>query len=321
MKDLLYLVTKQIESDSGGEIYSGVATTAVKDRLNEIVNPKGCINLNDYLANPVLLWQHDPNRPIGKIVNVEISDDAIKVQFVFASTQFAQEIKQLVDEGIVRGLSIGFIPRKVEGNTYVEWEWIETSVVTLPANPKALIQKEGDSTMELVKKGIVPDNDAEFPIYEDFDYEWDADESEESWREYVGVETNEDLQDREKQQRYAKRFFWADDEKLDTFGAYKLPHVDIVDGKPYAIWRGIVAAMAALLGARGGVDIPEADREKVYRAIVKYYRKADKEPPEFRSYTPEELEWLEACEWENPIAYIRKSLERLRSELERALCK
>jgi hypothetical protein len=79
--------------------------------------------------------------------------------------------------------------------------------------------------------------------------------------------------------------------------------------------------MAALLGARGGVDIPEADREKVYRAIAKYYRKADKEPPEFRSYTPEELELLEACGWENPLSYIRKSLERLRRELEKALCK
>jgi hypothetical protein len=30
---------------------------------------------------------------------------------------------------------------------------------------------------------------------------------------------------------------------------------------------------------------------------------------------------LEACGWENPLAYIRKSLERLRSELERALRK
>jgi hypothetical protein len=175
--------------------------------------------------------------------------------------------------------------------------------------------------MELVKKGIVPDDDAEFPIYEDFDREWSADESEKRWRKYVGVETNEDLQDKEKQRRYAMRFFWADDERLDNFGAYKLPHVDIVDGKPYAIWRGVVAAMAALLGARGGVDIPEADREKVYRAIAKYYRKADKEPPEFRSYTPEELAWLEACEWENPLSYIRKSLERLRRELEKALCK
>jgi HK97 family phage prohead protease len=319
MKDMLYLVTRQIETDSGGEIYEGVATTAVKDRLNEIVNPKGCINLQDYLANPVLLWQHDPNRPIGKVINVEVSDDAIKVQFVFASTQFAQEIKQLVDEGIVRGLSIGFIPRRVEGNIYVDWEWIETSVVTLPANPRALIQKESDGDMELVKKGIVPDSDAEFPLYEDFDREWDADESEKRWRKYVGVETNEDLQDKEKQRKYAKRFFWADDERLDTFGAYKLPHVDIVDGKPYAIWRGVVAAMAALLGARGGVDIPEEDREKVYRAIAKYYRKADKEPPEFKSYTPEELKLIEACGWENPLAYIRKSLEQLRSELERAL--
>ena len=51
--------------------------------------------------------------------------------------------------------------------------------------------------------------------------------------------------------------------------------------------------MAALLGARGGVDIPEDERRAVYNHIVRYYEKFDKEPPEFREYSEVELRQIE----------------------------
>jgi hypothetical protein len=40
------------------------------------------------------------------------------------------------------------------------------------------------------------------------------------------------------------------------FGSYKLPVVGVVDGEPRLFWRALVAAKAALRGARGGVDLP-----------------------------------------------------------------
>jgi HK97 family phage prohead protease len=291
---LANIITKAEEGEDR-QFYVGVATTSDVDRVGERVNLKGLINLDEYLKNPILLFNHDIHSPIGRITKVNILDDRIEVEFTFANTPKAQEIKQLVDEGVLNALSIGFLSlqrlRDEAGNVvHNQWRWVETSVVTLPANPNAVIyryldeDKEVDETMEIEImeiKGVVPDNDAEFPVYEDLEREWDADESEIRWRKYVCVETNEDLQDPKKRQKYAKRFFWVDDENADKFSAYKLPHVDVINGKPYAIWRGIVAAMAALLGARGGVDIPNEDREKVYRAIAKYYKKVDKEPPEF----------------------------------------
>jgi hypothetical protein len=51
--------------------------------------------------------------------------------------------------------------------------------------------------------------------------------------------------------------------------------------------------MAALLGARGEVDIPEDERRAVYNHIARYYEKFDKEPPEFREYSPMELRQVE----------------------------
>ena len=66
-----------------------------------------------------------------------------------------------------------------------------------------------------------------------------------------------------------------------TKGDYKLPHHK-TDGT--VVLRGVQAAMAALMGARGGVDILEADRKGVYDHLAEHYRAFDKEPPEFDSY-------------------------------------
>lgn len=84
---------------------------------------------------------------------------------------------------------------------------------------------------------------------------------------------------------------WVDAEHDDTKGAYKLPHHRQSDFK--AIWRGVAAAMGALLGARGGVDIPSGDRRGTFNHLKKHYIHWDKEAPEFRDYTPEELKDLE----------------------------
>jgi len=80
---------------------------------------------------------------------------------------------------------------------------------------------------------------------------------------------------------------WYDSEKPDIKQSYKLPHHKAKGHK--AVWRGVAAAMAALLGARGGVNIPDADRKGVYNHLAKHYKQFDKEVPEFREYTETEL--------------------------------
>lgn len=282
----LRLVIKSAEPNET-QLYVGVAASEDVDRLMERVNLKGLRNLTEYLENPILLYNHNPNEPIGRIESVEITDDKIVVAFRFASTPKAQEIKTLVDEGILRALSIGFVSYKqrLEDGVLVhdDWAWVETSIVSLPANPKALIMKELET--KAAKSGTTPFADWDL----DMEREWDADESEIRWRKHLGIESSDDLEDPEVRRKYMKRFFWWDGDGT-KFSSYKLPFVDVVNGEPKAIWRGVVAAMAALLGARGGVDIPESDRKEVYEHIVKYYKKADKEPPEYHKA----LELIEA---------------------------
>lgn len=61
--------------------------------------------------------------------------------------------------------------------------------------------------------------------------------------------------------------------------AYKLPHHELIDGELKVVWHGVRAAMQVLAGARGGVDIPEADRGDVYRHLTRHYRQFGRKPP------------------------------------------
>lgn len=79
--------------------------------------------------------------------------------------------------------------------------------------------------------------------------------------------------------KYGRAFFYYTPDEAGTFGAYKLPFADVVDGELVAVWRGVAASMAALNGARGGVDVPDAERQAIYNAIKTYYKKFKETPP------------------------------------------
>jgi HK97 family phage prohead protease len=82
--------------------------------------------------------------------------------------------------------------------------------------------------------------------------------------------------------KYRKAFFWVDPDNKDEQGGYKLPFADVIDGDLKAVWRGVSAAMGALLGARGGVDIPDGDKTAIYSQISTYYKKFEETPPEMK---------------------------------------
>lgn len=73
---------------------------------------------------------------------------------------------------------------------------------------------------------------------------------------------------------------WFDSKNSDVKSAYKLPHHKASNF--YVVWNGVTAAMGALLGARGGVDLPSGDRRGVYNHLAKHYKQFDKEPPTFK---------------------------------------
>jgi len=59
--------------------------------------------------------------------------------------------------------------------------------------------------------------------------------------------------------KYRRGFLWWDDSAPENFGSYKLPIADVIDGTLTIIPRAVSAALGAIAGARGGVDIPSSD--------------------------------------------------------------
>ncbi len=74
--------------------------------------------------------------------------------------------------------------------------------------------------------------------------------------------------------QYADAHFWRDPKgDPKTLAAYKLPFATN-DGGLTAVWKGVTAGAAAVQGARGGVDIPEADVPGVRAKMEAFYAKA-----------------------------------------------
>ena len=73
---------------------------------------------------------------------------------------------------------------------------------------------------------------------------------------------------------------WFDSDAPDNKGSYKLPHHK-ADGHK-VVWRGVVASMASLLGARGGMNVSDEDKKGIYNHLKKHYAQFDKEAPDFK---------------------------------------
>ena len=63
---------------------------------------------------------------------------------------------------------------------------------------------------------------------------------------------------------------------------YSLPHHEVVGGSLKVNRHGVSAAIAAINGGRGGVDMSESERRGAYDHLAKHLKAMDLEPPEFK---------------------------------------
>ena len=135
-------------------------------------------------------------------------------------------------------------------------------------------------------RSVVPFKD--LPIHQPADAPWS----------FQTDEQNELLGDPENWDRFKSAHLWFDPEREDQREGYKLPIAKLVDGKVEVFWRGVVAAMAIINGARGGAKISEADRKGIYGHLTRYYKKAGKEAPAYKSLPETETEESSALDTE-----------------------
>jgi hypothetical protein len=104
------------------------------------------------------------------------------------------------------------------------------------------------------------------------DREWDGDVADDHVRAWA------DARD-EPNEKYRDAHVWYDSDEPDDFKSYKLLIADVIDGRLMVVPRGVMAAAAVMQGARGGVDLPGDDVDRVKSHLAKYYAKMGDRAP------------------------------------------
>ena len=130
-------------------IFCGYASVFnVVDRQQDIISPNA-INIDD-VKNAPLLWQHDINKPIGKIVDAYIDNIGLFIYCKLVKDMFyGKEAYYAVKNEVIGGLSIGYTINNCECEVDVETnkkiktlkdiKIIEISIVSFPANELTLL--------------------------------------------------------------------------------------------------------------------------------------------------------------------------------------
>jgi HK97 family phage prohead protease len=148
-RDMHLRATSLSESERAVEC---VMSTASIDSYGESID-QASWRLSRFESNPVVLAHHDSRQPIGRAERIRVEDGALKCRIVFARTERAEEIWQLVLDKCLRAVSVGFVPGRVareerDGRTIdvlYDCTLLELSVVSIPANADALMRAKAQA--------------------------------------------------------------------------------------------------------------------------------------------------------------------------------
>lgn len=242
-----------------------VMSTATLARDGHILVPEGCL-LENYRRNPIQLWQHDANIPVGTNENIRVTPTAITALSRFAPlgiSQKADEVRGLVKAGIVKTVSISFEILESEpldpkrprgGQRATKWELFECSWVTVPADVNAVVTAREKSDGEDWKIGA----SRSLPV--DASDEWNAAEAEKSIFDWAGG-------DAFKESKARKAFLVYNAAKPSDRSSYKLPIARVSDGR-MKISKTALRTAATQIHSAG---IPDDIRSRA-EAVLKFYK-------------------------------------------------
>ena len=136
-----------IKAASDGYTYiEGVANKAIVDRGNDLIDPKAW-DLKNYQKNPVILYNHDRDKIIGRAVECKPQEDGLYIRCRISKSRDAMVsyVRDMIEEGMINAFSVGFSSKDAETtkdgvNTIKAAELYEVSVVSIPMNQDSLFE-------------------------------------------------------------------------------------------------------------------------------------------------------------------------------------
>ncbi len=132
------------------------------DRDDELVNTDN-LDLTSYIANPVIVWNHDWSVPVGKVTSITKDMYGIYVKGEIHKLEGLESKYEAVKKGLVKSFSIGFVPKDIRlvNDEIVEIstaELVEVSIAPVQSNPAALFTVTGKKSLGISVKDIAEQN-------------------------------------------------------------------------------------------------------------------------------------------------------------------
>ena len=149
---------KTLGEDEDGHVnIRGLASTNSLDRAGDVINHDAWTKsggLDSFKQNPVILFNHNYDRPIGRATSMEVNKQGLELGVRISKS--AGEVKELIKDGVLGAFSVGFRVKDAEYNEETDGfeikdaELFEVSVVSVPANQTAMfsLAKSFDSMEE-----------------------------------------------------------------------------------------------------------------------------------------------------------------------------
>lgn len=132
------------ESSDGKRTVINISAESV-DRHGTIIDVRG-IGLEAYKRNPVVLFNHDYDKVVGRAVNVQVRGDKLTAEVEWDEEDaFAAEVARKMRGGFLNAASVGFMVEDGEDDEergafrITRSELVEFSIVAVPSNRDALV--------------------------------------------------------------------------------------------------------------------------------------------------------------------------------------
>ena len=148
------------EDDDGGIYICGMASTADFDRAGDTISSEAWTKggLSNFEKNPIILFNHDYNHPIGRATGLKVTDNGLELKAKISknATVPSGNVSNLVKDGVLGAFSVGFRVKdadyltETDGLKIKDAELFEVSVVSVPCNQSATfsLAKSFDSMEE-----------------------------------------------------------------------------------------------------------------------------------------------------------------------------
>ena len=243
----------------------------VVDHSYESVIPES-YDFKSFMKNPILLYQHRNDSPIGKVINIDVRPNGLYIEAEIHKRMNEQAFYG-VQNGILKTLSIGFIAKDGEVINdilfFKDVELLEVSVVSIPDNSESTFAVLTESpcktgTCLLANKAITKELLMEKAIK-------NSTISERAWSDVDKTALGQKLAELGNASYIREAYLVVRD--IEKRSTWKFPHHELTSGGDLVVNKGgVVSAYAALKGARNEPAISAEEKKEAARHILKHYR-------------------------------------------------